>query len=184
MEEHKPDVVTFKLTPAQPRSQQRDYLWVECKKAALEIPSGWKDALNEATTCLISAHPNREVFLVVGIGTKCMLFVWDPLNTVRPQPQLSIESSRGGPNGATPVVWWIDPRIKIIQGARWADPLTGRLDPSHAYKLDCNTTTTVNLSGGGQQQVLAWGNQMGLIEAYLVAISNIVLGGVNPRHFA
>jgi len=64
------------------------------------------------------------------------------------------------------------------------DPLTGRLDPSQAYKLDCNTMTSVNLPGGGQQQVLAWGNQMGLIEAHLVGISNTVLGGVNPQDFA
>ena len=44
--------------------------------------------------------------------------------------------------------------------------------------------TSVNLPGGGQQQVLAWGNQMGLIEAHLVGISNTVLGGVNPQDFA
>lgn len=112
-----------------------------------------------------------------------MLLVWNPLNTIQ-QPRLSIQSSRAGPNGAPRPVWQVDQRVKFIQGARWVDPLTGRLDPSQAYKLDCNTMTPVNLPGGGQQQVLAQGNQMGLIEAYLLSISNIVLGGVNPRHFA
>lgn len=66
----------------------------------------------------------------------------------------------------------------------WVDPITGRLNPSHAYQLNCRATTLVNLPGGGQQQVLTWGNDMGIVEAYLIAISNIVLGGVNPGHFA
>lgn len=55
MEAHIPDVVTVKLTPAQPTTQKRDYLWVECKKAALDRPSGWKDALEEAVIRLNSA---------------------------------------------------------------------------------------------------------------------------------
>jgi len=89
MEAHIPDVVTVKLIPAEPTYQKRDYLWVECKKAALDRPSGWKDVLKGAVTHLSLVHANRDVFLIIAIGTKCMLLAWNPLNTIQ-QPQLGI----------------------------------------------------------------------------------------------
>ncbi|KAF2258232.1 hypothetical protein CC78DRAFT_479405, partial [Lojkania enalia] len=54
---------------------KRDYLWVECKKATLDRPSSWKNVLEEAVIRLNSAHPNLNVFLIIAIGTKCMLLV-------------------------------------------------------------------------------------------------------------
>ncbi|KAF2469879.1 uncharacterized protein BDR25DRAFT_227700, partial [Lindgomyces ingoldianus] len=61
---------------------------VECKKAALDQPSGWKDVLKEAAICLNLAHPNRDVFLIIAIRTKCMLFAWNLFHTIQ-QPRLS-----------------------------------------------------------------------------------------------
>lgn len=112
-----------------------------------------------------------------------MLLAWNPRENIK-QPQLSIQSSRAGPNKAPPTVWHMDSRVKFIQSADWVDPVTGRLDTSQAYKLDCTTMRTEPFPGGGEQQVLERGTQLGLIEAYLVAISHIVFGKDDPIHSA
>ncbi|KAH8717011.1 hypothetical protein GQ44DRAFT_762436 [Phaeosphaeriaceae sp. PMI808] len=178
-----PDIVKVKPISARPTTQEREYLWVECNKAALDTPCGWKDALEEAAIRLNAAHASHDIFLIIAIGTKCMLLVWNPLNTIQ-QPQLSIQSNQAGMEGAPPPIWQADPRVKFIQGARWADQLTGRVDTSQAYKLGCSTMTPVDLPGGDQEQVLACGNEMGLIEAYLVGISNMVVGDNGPQDLA
>ena len=180
-----PDVVTVELLhPQPPAYQRRYYLWVECNKAARDAPSGWKDVLEEAVQRLDAVHGDRDVFLVIAVGTKCMLFAWDPLNTVE-QPRLSIQSTEAGPDGAPPAIWQIDQRVKVVQEARWVDLETGRLDTEHAYKIDCKTMVLVDSPGGGQREVLAYGEQMGRVEAFLVGIANIVhLVGVDLQHFA
>jgi hypothetical protein len=77
----KPDLVIKKLMPAQPQQNlppqvnSRDFIWIECKPATKDIPSGWKNVLGQATKQLQGAHPNREVFLMIAIGWRfCSLY--------------------------------------------------------------------------------------------------------------
>lgn len=111
----KPDLIAIKLTPGQtqpgqvPQFNSRDYLWIECKAASEDRPSGWKNVLIEAATRLIVAHPNRVVFLIIAVGWKCMYFVWDPTGSIQGQRQLFLRPS----NNAQP--WMIDPRIKPVK---------------------------------------------------------------------
>src|SRR3954451_8153003 len=59
----KPDLIAIKLTvvpmqqPQVPQVVGRDFLWIECKAAAHDIPFGWKNVLQEAATRLSTAHP-------------------------------------------------------------------------------------------------------------------------------
>ncbi len=69
--------------------RRRDFLWVECESADKDTPDGWKDFIGEAVTRLDSAHPTRELFVVLAIGLKWIYLAWDPLNTILGQPPLS-----------------------------------------------------------------------------------------------
>jgi hypothetical protein len=65
-----------------PQVNSRNFLWIECKPAIEDIPSSWKNVLGQATKRLLKAHPNREVFLMVAIGWRCLLFAWDPIGAI------------------------------------------------------------------------------------------------------
>ncbi|KAF2741647.1 hypothetical protein M011DRAFT_463081 [Sporormia fimetaria CBS 119925] len=184
--EHIPDIVVLKLwervgppgLPGQlPQVDSRDYLWVECKKDAEDSAAGWKNVIHEATTRLKAAHVNnngtRNIYLIIAIGTKCMCFVFDPLNQYV-GPRLHIASDKGG------VIWQMDPMIKLPwTGARYvsAAPATvGRILWEKAYKLD-----THSLDANGW---LKRGPEMGMIEGFLHVIRTMPnLPGINPAHF-
>lgn len=94
--EHKPDVVVVKLSSPTPgpdgfvRSVKRDILWVECKAPCHDQPGAWETVMSEAVGRLASAHPDRNVWLVLATGLKWMVFYWNP--RVGQNPPLSILS--------------------------------------------------------------------------------------------
>ncbi|KAF2188143.1 hypothetical protein K469DRAFT_748511 [Zopfia rhizophila CBS 207.26] len=174
----KPDLLAIQLTPGQtqpgqaPQFTARDYLWIECKAASEDKPSGWKNVLAESVTRLSIAHSNRVVFLIIAVGWKCMYFVWDPNGTVQGQPQLFIRPS----NNTQP--WSVDARIKAVSAAPWVNTVTGEISHAHAMELECWATVLV-----AGQNVLKNGNSLGIIEQFLVGVQNIALQGQNPALF-
>lgn len=173
----RPDVTTIRVTQAQPTQgppqyQKRDYLWVECKAAKLDVPHGWRTVLDESVDRLSVAHPNQPVFLVIGVGYKCMWFVWDPLNQGPAQPQLYIQ--RANKTGT----WLIDARIKAFQPTAWANLTTGELVCENATELECWTTVQV-----GGQNILQNINNLTMLERFLISVRSTVLPGLNPPAF-
>jgi hypothetical protein len=174
--EVKPDLIAIKLTPTQtPPGQMtqyhsRDFLWIECKAAILNRPSGWKGLLAESAMRLSIAHSNRTVFLIIAIGWRCMYFVWDPTGAIQGQQMLFIRSS----NGAT--TWYIDARIKAVHATTWVNPVSGEISPAHSMELECWTIVA-------GQNVLRNRNSLGMIEQFLVGIQNIALQGLDPAVF-
>jgi hypothetical protein len=168
----KADLIAIKLTLGQtqpgqmPQFGSRDFLWIECKAASEDTPSGWKNVLAESVQRLSTAHPNRVVFLIIAVGWKCMYFVWDPTGAIQGQQQLFIRASH---NANT---WSIDPRIKAIQAAPWMNTVSGEISPAHSMELECWTTASV-----AGQIILQNRNSLGMIEQFLVGIQNIALQG-------
>ncbi|KAH8769053.1 hypothetical protein F5883DRAFT_643720 [Diaporthe sp. PMI_573] len=151
---HKPDVVVVKLsTPVQGadnlwRDSKRDVLWVECKAPCHDTPSMWKRVIEEATERLKSAHSDRNVWLIVAIGLKWMVFYWDPMNSRTHQFHMAVmmhDASSG---------WSVDPEIRLppppnpnVNGApvidvlqRYVDHSTGTIFTENACSLDFWTT--------------------------------------------
>lgn len=155
-----------------PPFDSRDYLWIVCKAASEDKPSGWKNVLAELVMRLSIANSDRVVFVIIAVGWKCMYFVWDPTGNIQGQQQLFIRPS----NIVQP--WSIDARIKAVQVAPWVNTVTGEISQAHAMELDC--WTTVSVAG---QNVLQNGNSLGMIEQFLVGIQNIALQGQNPAMF-
>jgi hypothetical protein len=77
----RPDMAVVRLDPALSLPRQpacyygRDYLWVECKSGSYNTPSGWKNAINEATERLQLSHPTRALGLIMAVGIRCMFFI-------------------------------------------------------------------------------------------------------------
>ncbi|USP74525.1 hypothetical protein yc1106_01799 [Curvularia clavata] len=180
LSEVKPDIVTIRVTHAQPGQASsdrhyRDYLWVECKKATYDNPHGWKDVLHESIDRLAIAHANRMVFLIIAVGYKCMWFVWDPLNQLPAQPaqpQLFITRADGTGN------WLIDARIKPAQPTAWINATTGEIVCGNAMELECRTTVQI-----GGQNVLQNINNLTMLENFLNGVRNATLQGLNPPTF-
>ncbi|KAK4233454.1 hypothetical protein C8A03DRAFT_38832 [Achaetomium macrosporum] len=139
--QHKPDVVVVKMQTtvnpaaggAPPRTVSRDILWVECKAPNHDTPSGWKDLIEEASDRLVDAHPNRMLFLIVGIGLKWMIFKWDPIGGANASPLQVLADDRAlrhqlryNPNirGQSHVVAWAN------------SPVPDMIDTTLAYSLD------------------------------------------------
>ncbi|KAI9779861.1 MAG: hypothetical protein M1839_007174 [Geoglossum umbratile] len=156
----KPDLIAIKLLPAPqpfnliPHIPPRDYAWIECKPAAEDSPSGWKNVLLEAKGRLEIGHPNRSVYLVIAIGWKCLFFLWDPFANQRPQHFL--RSSNSGEN------WMVDARIFCVLNGPWLDQNTGQIIPEHAITLDSFSEEIVNGA-----VVLRNRFNLGLIEQFL-----------------
>lgn len=173
----KPDLVIKRLRPAQPQQNlppqvdSRDVLWIECKAAKEDTPSGWKNVLGEATERLESAHPNRRVFLIIAIGWKCLFFAWDPIGAA--QTQLFIQ-----PANSTSQPWMIDPRIRFAVDGPWLDRNTGEILLNQAMTLECFSSVMVN-----GQSALVNGGGLQLIENLLLAIEATPLPGLNPTQF-
>jgi hypothetical protein len=174
----KPNLIAIKMTPGQtqpgqvPQFDSRDFLWIECKAASHDTPSGWKNVLAESVELLSIAHPNRGVFLIIAVGWKCMYFVWDPISFVQSQQQLFIRASHNAN------IWFIDARIKAIQMAPWVNTVSGEISPARSMELECWTTAWV----AGQITLQNW-NSLAMIEQFLVGIQNVALQGRNPAVF-
>lgn len=111
---HKPDVVVVRLSQPQVlgpdglyREVNRDILWVECKAPCHDEPGKWKKVIEEATERLKSAHPNRNVWLIVAIGLKWMVFYWDPSNSRTTSSHLAVMASNESSG------WAVDPDIRV-----------------------------------------------------------------------
>ena len=140
--EYKPDVVVVELTTPQPgadgllRSSKRDVLWVECKAPKHDNPAMWRTVIDEGTQRLKSAHPDRNVWLIVAIGLKWMLFYWDPTNAAtNPFPMaIMMYDNTGG--------WTVDPGLRppplppAINVQRYIDIRTGTIFAERAHSLD------------------------------------------------
>lgn len=110
----KPDLIVVKFMPEiihnpnfLPLIDSRDFLWIVCKAATENTPSGWRNALAEAATRLDNAHPDRIIHLIIAVGWKCAFFVWDPTNGL-PRPAIFIRPV------SNQFPWLIDQRIKSL----------------------------------------------------------------------
>jgi len=177
----KPDLVAVKIIqifPGQPdllpRINSRDFLWIECKAATEDTPSGWKNALAEAATRLDTAHPTRAVFLIIAIGWKTVNLLWDPTNDLQPpqRPQIYIRPVNYGQP------WLIDQRIKGIAGFSSVNAISGEFNPDRVLKLDCFSTIIEN-----GRPILTNQNDLRTIEKFLVYIRDSALQGFNPAIF-
>jgi hypothetical protein len=174
----KPDLIVIKLIPVfpiepylLPHITSRDFLWIECKAATEDTPSGWKNALAEAATRLGIAHSTRIVYLIIAVGWKCAFFIWDPIN-ILPHPQIFIRPiSNQQP-------WLIDPRVKAFVNFTWIDNLSGEFNPTRVLELECFWNTLEN-----GIPVLANHRRLAMIEQFLVYIRNSALQGTNLAEF-
>jgi hypothetical protein len=174
----KPDLIVVKLMPIIPNEPNllpyitsRHFLWIECKAATEDTPSGWKNALAEATTRLDIAHSTRIVYLIIAVGWKCAFFVWDPIN-ILPRPHIFIRPV------SNQQLWLIDQRIKALVNFTWVDNLSGEFNPSGALELECFWNVVEN-----GLPVLANHRKLATIEQFLVYIQNSALQGLNPANF-
>jgi hypothetical protein len=164
----KPDVIAVRLNPIPvpqgqvPQIEGRDFLWVECKAASHDKASGWKDVLNESVMQLAHEHSTRPLYLIIAVGWKCMLFLWDPIGIVQQQPQYQICSEDKTKQ------WAIDTRIKAIRSTPWVNMLSGEIIPRNAMELD---SWTLAPAAAGTN-VLANGNNLGIIEPVPPCSSN------------
>lgn len=145
--------------------RHRDGLWVECKAANKDNPSGWRNLMNETVVRLNNSHPTRQLFLIFAIGIKAMVFLWDPVTPRVPGAAGLFIRGRGR-------VWTLDPRIRHINLSQWHNPVTQEVDPSQALDLDCWTTTPGGALRNGR--MLLW------LDRFLAGSSQIVFPGVNP----
>ncbi|KAI2618431.1 hypothetical protein GGR54DRAFT_605433 [Hypoxylon sp. NC1633] len=172
----KPDLIVIKLTPGQtiagqmPETSSRDHLWIECKAAKEDHPSGWKNVLMEAATRLQTAHPSRAIFLIVAVGWKCLYFVWDPSNAIVGQPQLFLRRANLSV-GSSPRQWNIDTRNKAIGDTQWVNTVTGEITVSRAMELDCWTIAQV---APGRNRTRNW-HSLATIEQFLISVQNAAL---------
>jgi hypothetical protein len=174
----KPDPIVVRFLPTAvtnpnflPFVESRDFLWIECKAATENTPSGWKNALGEAATRLNNAHPDRMIYLIIAIGWRCAFFVWDPTNTMR-RPKIFIRPV------SNQIPWLIDQRIKFIGPVSWIDPASGEFDHTKTIELECFWQMIEN-----GLPVLANHHNLEKIEQFLVHIQNSALQGRNPSNF-
>ncbi|KAK4150232.1 hypothetical protein C8A00DRAFT_37182 [Chaetomidium leptoderma] len=183
--EHKPDVVVVKMQTTvavaggPPVTVSRDILWVECKAPNHDTPNGWKNLIEQASTRLAAAHPNRMLFVISGIGLKWMIFKWDPIAGATAGATASpLQVLASNPGQA----WTLRPELRYdptVPGqshvvARGNNPVADLIDTSLAYSLDYWTQY--------QGQVLNW-PALRLLEAWIVHILATNYPGDNPPAF-
>jgi hypothetical protein len=173
----KPDAIVVKLchpvlpsVGTLPTLQFRDYLWVECKAAVKDNPSGWREIIHEATMRLQIAHPNRALFLIFAVGWKCIPLLWSPAISI-PQPPLWIQSS------TSHEIWPLDPRIKMGLVGDWVNATSGQIITENAMSLDCFTVVP-NAEGFLQIHNFV---ALKAIETLLLSIQDSALDGFNPE---
>ncbi|KAK3996579.1 hypothetical protein QBC44DRAFT_231736 [Cladorrhinum sp. PSN332] len=109
--EKKPDVVVVLFdnilnAPGRRQFSRRDLLWIECKAPGSTAPNKWNSVLGEAVLRLQVFHPDRQVFLILAIGTEWLPFLWDPVTL----PQVPLQMLQS--NQRTGLTWTIDHRIR------------------------------------------------------------------------
>ncbi|KAF2742997.1 hypothetical protein M011DRAFT_249050 [Sporormia fimetaria CBS 119925] len=120
----------------------------------------------------------RMVYVIFAVGTKCMVFVWDPMRQW-PGPQFWI---RKAPGATGSKFWPIDPRIKIPFPASYVDGTTGERFWKKAWKLDVEERVPQGLPNAGTLVHIA---EMAMIEHVLHTLRTLViLPGVNPDYFS
>lgn len=161
--EHKPDVIVVQLSNPTPgpdgfaRSVKRDILWVECKAPSHDQPGAWSTVMTEAVGRLSSAHPNRNVWLVLATGLKWMVFYWNP--TVGQNPALSILSHDRR------TLWPVDPRVCLppIAGQRYIDQ-NMIIHTDQAHSLDFTNLNQNNMPVNMQSCLLFLENIFGAVQ--------------------
>lgn len=168
----KPDITVIRLTQPQirkgqrPQVESRDYLWIECKAAFLDTPSGWRAVLQQAARRLVVAHPSREVKLLVAVGFKCMFFDWRP--SAMMEPLLFVRPALGSGK------WEVDVRLRPVLDSRWIDSNTGEILTRDALELD-----SWSLQTAYGQEVLANWKALRVIEKILLGLQDSALEGTN-----
>lgn len=125
-------------------SVNRDTLWVECKAPCHDNANMWKRAIEEATGHLRSVHPDRNVWLIVAIGLKWMVFYWDPSNSRTDPFSMDILMDEGSSR------WAVDPGLRLppsfpqlsanqaplMNAQRYVDLTAGTISTKRACSLD------------------------------------------------
>ncbi|KAH6850966.1 hypothetical protein B0I37DRAFT_372885 [Chaetomium sp. MPI-CAGE-AT-0009] len=172
---HRPDVIVVRINNVQqeigqrPTAIERDILWIDCMAPAHLQPSGWHTLLGAAVERLASAHPNREVFMILAVGMEWMPFMWDPINPLSAGQTLQLLKDDNQ-------LWDdVDPRIVPVpmQNQRF---INGRIiDSKQAYTLNY-----WDADGNGNIIHLA---DLQLLEALFDMIRSRIFIGVNPASF-
>lgn len=177
LDEYRPTLVATKLR-TQPGVDRlmlycRDYLWVECKPFTHDTPDGWKDLIDETVGELDSAHPNRDVAVVVAIGLRMMAFWWSPSRAAI-SPQMSIQAAQ-----PRATVWHLDQRLKCWPSGGWVDQTTGRIDLSEALTIDCLSEPVVDGYGATTRR-----NDLRHVEQIIESVRQTSLPAWNSAHWA
>jgi hypothetical protein len=167
------------ITPPTPcQVSKRDMFWVECKASSQDKPHQWSNAIEEAVERLNAAHPDRNIYLILNVGLKWIIFYWNPTNPAAAGQNLHIMDAAGQPR------WSVDPRVRPAQngGIQFifgGDPITnGIIHTERAKTIDCITT---DLSGG--QTVLKYQNDLTFLENCLAHIGGANFVGQNDPSF-
>ncbi|KAH7130721.1 hypothetical protein B0J11DRAFT_613296 [Dendryphion nanum] len=180
----KPDGLVIRIRPLNATSSQntkRDFLWVEVKPASHNTPGGWKDLLGETATRLISAHPTRTVFVLLVVGVRYMVMIWDGGNSMAPNPVPTIIHPATAP--FTP--WPIDNRFKFPMVVAYYNQVSGIINTRAAASLDSETVYPAGQKppGRGNLDVLRYEADLATLEQFLITIQQMPLAGNNPGHF-
>ncbi|KAH8788349.1 hypothetical protein F5883DRAFT_514081 [Diaporthe sp. PMI_573] len=148
------------ITPPTPcQVSKRDMLWVECKASSQAKPHQWSNAIEEAVERLNAAHPDRNIYLILNVGLKWIIFYWNPTNPAAAGQNLHIMDAAGQPR------WSVDPRVRPAQngGIQFifgGDPITN-----------------------GGQTVLKYQNDLTFLENCLAHIGGANFVGQNDPSF-
>ncbi|KAF2741645.1 hypothetical protein M011DRAFT_472907 [Sporormia fimetaria CBS 119925] len=120
----------------------RDYGRIECVKAAHDNARGWQNLISNTVTLLTESQADsttndNSISLVLAVGTKCMLFIWDPKSKL-PGEQLRIRGTAEDGTGDEDAM--LDPRIKPPPfDTSYIDSTAKEVIWSAAWKLDHDT---------------------------------------------
>jgi hypothetical protein len=103
-----------------------------------------------------------SLYIIAAIGSRMMLFLWDPLNWVQQGPRLSIRSVQ------SQALWHINAGIKAIVRGSWVNSTTGEIRVTGALELDCFSRDML----GNRQWVPKRRADLGAIEEVLVGIQS------------
>ncbi|KAK4139233.1 uncharacterized protein C8A04DRAFT_16051, partial [Dichotomopilus funicola] len=125
-----------------PRSERvkRDVLWVKCRPAGDDTSRGWKELMEEAVNRLRVAHPQRNVYLILAVGTRWMVFEWAPVGSHgiyghgdghghgEGGKQLHIRAGSDGDGDSDTAGWPVHPYIRPVPGLGEVPYLASSLD--------------------------------------------------------
>ncbi len=183
----RPDVIVVQITspggqPQPGANIRRDILWIECKAPCHYQPNGWNSVMSEAVGRLRSAHPTRDLFVILAVGLEWMPFYWNPFNQQAPL-QILKDNERDH--------WPVDQGIcvanvpnhnnlqrHIVNDPRVAGGPRNTIDTTRAFSLDYWT-----MDGRQPPQPINL-TSLQLLEAFFAVVrAHAYLGGPNPAHF-